>query len=319
MKIVVLDSQMLNRNDPSWKEIEKCGELVIYDTTPKEKVVERIFDATAIYTNKTVITREIVEKCPNLKWIGVFGTGYNVVDAVACKENGVLVANVPEYSTNAVAQHTFALLLSLTCRVQNLSDNVHKGNWVGATINAFQQNELTEVFGKTFGIIGFGNIGKAVSKIANAFGMNILVYSRTKYPEFESENLKFVDFDTLLKESDIISLHCPLNENTSGIINKDAISKMKDGVILINTARGGILNETDVAQALKSGKIFALGADVVSFEPISNDNALLGIENAIITPHVAWAPTETRERLMKVSAENLINFLSGNPTNIVNF
>lgn len=318
MKIVVLDSQMLNRNDPSWDIIRKLGELIIYDTTPKEKVLEHISDATAVYTNKTVLSREIVKECPSLKWVGVFGTGYNVVDAAACKEYGIMVANVPEYSTNAVAQHTFTLLLSLTCRAQNLSNCVHNGEWMSSTIKAFQQNELTEIYGKTFGIIGFGNIGKAVSKIAIAFGMNVLVYSRTKRPEFENENLHFVDLDTLYNNSDIISLHCPLSDQTSGMINESAINKMKDGVILINTARGGILNETDVSKALKSGKIFGLGADVVSFEPALSTNELLGLENAIITPHVAWAPTETRERLMKVSAQNLINFLNGNPTNIVN-
>jgi glycerate dehydrogenase len=318
MKIVVLDSQMLNKNDPSWDRIRTFGELIIHDTTPKEMVVERICDATAVYTNKTVLSRDIIEKCPKLKWVGVFGTGFNVVDAVACKDHGVLLANVPEYSTNAVAQHTFSLLLSITCRTQNLSDQVHNGNWMPATLAAFQKNELTELFGKTFGIIGFGNIGKAVSKIAVAFGMKVLVYSRTKRPEYENENLSFVDMKTLLNCSDIISLHCPLTDETAKLINKQAIDQMKDGVILINTARGGILDECDVAQALKSKKISALGADVVSFEPIREDNPLLKLENAIITPHVAWAPTETRERLMQVSADNLYNFLNGNPTNIVN-
>lgn len=318
MKIVVLDSQMLNKNDPSWDKIRELGNLELYDLTPENMVVERIKDADAVYTNKTLLTKEIIEKCPNLKWIGVFGTGYNCVDAEACKKLGILVANVPEYSTNAVAQHTFTLLLSITCRAQELSGHVHNGEWAASTIKAFQQDELTEVFGKTFGIIGFGNIGRAVAKIALAFGMNVLVYNRTVYPEFESQSLKFVDFDTLLSSSDIISLHLPLNENTSKLIDKKAIDKMKDGVILINTARGGLLEENDVADALKSNKIFALGADVVSVEPMREDNPLKGVRNAIITPHVAWAPTETRVRLMKVSYENLKKFIQGNPTNIVN-
>ncbi len=318
MKIVVLDSQMLNKNDPSWDKIRELGTLEIYDVTPPEKIIERIKDAQAVYTNKTVIDENIIKECPNLKWIGVFGTGYNVVDVDACKKYGILVSNVPQYSTDAVAQHTFTLLLSITCRAQELSEHVHNGKWVSSTIKAFQQDELTEVYNKTFGIIGFGNIGRAVAKIANAFGMKVLVYNRTIYPEFETENLKFVNFETLLSSSDIISLHCPLNENTSKIINEKAISKMKDGVILINTARGGILDENDVAKALKSGKIFALGADVVSFEPMREDNPLKGVKNAIITPHVAWAPTETRNRLMKVSYENLKNFVQGTPSNIVN-
>ncbi len=318
MNIVVLDSQMLNKNDPSWKKIRKLGKLQIYDITPPEKVVERIKNADAVYTNKTVINEDIIKKCTNLKWIGVFGTGYNVVDVVACKNHGILVANVPEYSTNAVAQHTFTLLLSITCRAKELSEHVHNNEWVSSTIKAFQQNELTELYGKTFGIIGFGNIGRAVAKIAIAFGMNVLVYNRTVYHKFESQNLKFVDFETLLSSSDIISLHCPLNENTNKMIDDETISKMKDGVILLNTARGGILNEEDVAKSLQFGKIFALGADVVSFEPMSENNPLKGIKNAIITPHVAWAPTETRVRLMKISYENLRDFLQGNPTNIVN-
>lgn len=318
MKIVVLDSQMLNKNDPSWDKIRELGDLEIYDITPPEKVVDRIKDAQAVYTNKTAITEDIIKDCPELKWVGVFGTGYNVVDADACKKYGVLVANVPEYSTNAVAQHTFTLLFSITCRAQELNECVHNGNWTNSTIKAFQQDELTEVYDKTFGIVGFGNIGRAVAKIAIALGMRVLVYNRTVYPEFENEHLKFVDLGTLLSSCDIISLHCPLNEKTSKLIDEKAISKMKNGVILINTARGGILNENDVANALRSGKIFALGADVVSVEPMTEDNALKGVKNAIITPHVAWAPKETRERLMKVSYENLRNFVKGTPSNIVN-
>lgn len=318
MKIVILDSGALDPGDISWKEMEKLGELIRYDRTPKESVTERIGDAEIVFTNKTEITARAVEHCPKLRWIGVFGTGYNVVDTQACKQHGILVANVPDYSTMAVAQHTTALLLEIASRVGEHNEAVHRGDWVKSADFSFRCNRLIELYGKTMGIIGFGHIGKAVATLAQALGMNVVVCTRHPQPEAEKSNLRFVSADELYRLSDVISLHCPLTPQTAGMIDRESISKMKDGVILLNTARGGILNEKDVREALDSGKIYALGADTVSVEPMSADNPLLGAKNAVITPHIAWAPKETRQRLMRISVSNLESFLRGTPENVVN-
>lgn len=318
MRIVILDSKTLDPGDISWDRMKELGTLERYDRTPVDLVTSRIGDAEIVFTNKTVIDEEVLNACPNIKWIGVFGTGYNVVDADACKKRGILLANVPDYSTKAVAQHTFALLLEIACRVGEHSDAVAKGEWITSADFCFTNNRLIELYEKTFGVIGFGNTGKAVAQIAQAMGMNVLVYTRHPNLSYESETLKFVSREELFGKCDIISLHCPLTEETRGMINKECINKMKDGVILINTARGPILNEQDVKDALECGKIYALGADVVSVEPMRDDNPLLTAKNAIITPHIAWAPKETRERLMRVCVENLKSFLDGNPQNIVN-
>ena len=318
MRIVILDSKTLDPGDISWDRMKELGTLERYDRTPKELVTSRIGDAEIVFTNKTVIDESVLSTCENIKWIGVFGTGYNVVDAEACKKRGILLANVPDYSTKAVAQHTFALLLEIACRVGEHSEAVARGEWIKSADFCFCNNRLLELYDKTFGIIGFGNTGKAVAKIAEAIGMKVLVYTRHPNLSYESENLKFVSKEELYKLADVISLHCPLTEETRGMINKDAIAKMKEGVILINTARGPIVNEQDVCNALESGKIYAFGADVVSVEPMRADNPLLIAKNAIITPHIAWAPKETRERLMHVCVENLRSFLQGNPQNIVN-
>ena len=318
MRIVILDSKTLDPGDISWDRMKELGTLERYDRTPVDLVTSRIGDAEIVFTNKTVIDEEVLNACPNIKWIGVFGTGYNVVDADACKKRGILLANVPDYSTKAVAQHTFALLLEIACRVGEHSDAVAKGEWITSADFCFTNNRLIELYEKTFGVIGFGNTGKAVAQIAQAMGMNVLVYTRHPNLSYESETLKFVSREDLFGKCDIISLHCPLTEETRGMINKECINKMKDGVILINTARGPILNEQDVKDALECGKIYALGADVVSVEPMRDDNPLLTAKNAIITPHIAWAPKETRERLMRVCVENLKSFLDGNPQNIVN-
>lgn len=319
MRIVILDSKTLDPGDISWDKMKELGTLERYDRTPEELVVSRIGDAEIVFTNKTVIDERILESCKNIRWIGVFGTGYNVVDADACKKRGILLANVPDYSTKAVAQHTFALLLEIACRVGEHSEAVSKGDWIKSADFCFCNNRLIELYDKTIGIIGFGNTGKAVSEIAKAIGMKVLVYTRHPNLSYQSENLKFVSKDELLSESDVISLHCPLTEETRSMINKESIGKMKDGVILINTARGPIVNEFDVKEALESGKIYAFGADVVSVEPMRKDNPLLNAKNTIITPHIAWAPKETRERLMRVCVENLKSFFEGNPQNIVNF
>ena len=318
MRIVILDSKTLDPGDISWDRMKELGTLERYDRTPEELVTSRIGDAEIVFTNKTIVDEKVLSACPNIKWIGVFGTGYNVVDAEACKKRGILLANVPDYSTKAVAQHTFALLLEIACRVGEHSDAVADGEWITSADFCFTNNRLIELYEKTFGIIGFGNTGKAVAQIAQAMGMNVLVYTRHPNLSYESETLKFVSREELFEKCDIISLHCPLTDETRNMINKDCIQKMKDGVILINTARGPILNENDVKEALESGKIYALGADVVSVEPMRDDNPLLNAKNAIITPHIAWAPKETRERLMRVCVENLRSFLNGNPQNIVN-
>lgn len=318
MRIVILDSKTLDPGDISWEKMKELGTLERYDRTPKELVASRIGDAEIVFTNKTVIGESVLNACPNIKWIGVFGTGYNVVDAEACKKRGILLANVPDYSTKAVAQHTFALLLEIACRVGEHSEAVARGEWITSADFCFCNNRLIELYDKTLGIIGFGNTGKAVAKIAEAIGMKVLVYTRHPNLSYESKTLKFVSREELYEKSDIISLHCPLTEETRGMIDMDAIQKMKDGVILINTARGPIVNENDICHALESGKIYAFGADVVSVEPMRDDNPLLTAKNAIITPHIAWAPKETRERLMRVCVENLKSFLDGNPKNIVN-
>ena len=318
MRIVVLDSKTLDPGDISWDRMRELGTLERYDRTPKELVISRIGDAKIVFTNKTVIDETVLDACKKIKWIGVFGTGYNVVDAEGCKKRGILLANVPDYSTKAVAQHAFALLLEIACRVGEHSEAVSKGEWIKSADFCFCNNRLIELYEKTLGIIGFGNTGKAVAEIAKAIGMKVIVY--TRHPDFscETENLKFVSFDELIANADVISLHCPLTNETRAMIDKACIDKMKNGVILINTARGPILNEADVREALESGKIYALGADVVSVEPMTPDNPLLNAKNAIITPHIAWAPKETRERLMRVCVENLKSFLDGNPQNIVN-
>lgn len=318
MRIVILDSKTLDPGDISWDKMREIGELERYDRTPEELVCSRIGNAEIVFTNKTVIDEKVLDECKNIKWIGVFGTGYNVVDAQACKKRGILVANVPDYSTQAVAQHTFALLLEICCRIGEHSEAVAKGEWIKSADFCFCNNRLLELYDKTFGIIGFGNIGKASAKIAMALGMKVVVYTRHPDFSYQKDGLKFVSIYELYETADVISLHCPLTEETKNLINKDCIAKMKDGVILINTARGPIINELDVRQALDCGKIYALGADVVSVEPMRNDNPLIGAKNAIITPHIAWAPRETRERLMRMCVENLRSFLDGHPQNIVN-
>lgn len=318
MRIVILDSKTLDPGDISWERMKELGTLERYDRTPEELVTSRIGDAEIVFTNKTIIDEKVLNACPNIRWIGVFGTGYNVVDADACKKRGILLANVPDYSTKAVAQHTFALLLEIACRVGEHSEAVAKGEWITSADFCFCNNRLIELYEKNLGVIGFGNTGKAVAQIAQAIGMKVLVYTRHPNLSYESETLKFVSREELFEKSDIISLHCPLTEETRNMVNKECIQRMKDGVILINTARGPVLNEEDVRDALESGKIYALGADVVSVEPMRDDNPLLNAKNAIITPHIAWAPKETRERLMRVCVENLRSFLNGNPQNIVN-
>lgn len=317
MKIVILDGYTENPGDLSWDELAKLGELTVYDRTPAEEIVNRIGDAEIVITNKTPISRETMDACPNIKYIALLATGYNVVDVNAAKEKGIPVSNVPTYGTAAVGQFAIAMLLEICHHVAHHSDTVHAGKWNSCIDWCYWDYPLIELDGKTMGIIGFGRIGQTTGKIAKAMGMKILAYDN-----FQSESGKaiaeYVDLDTLLAQSDVISLHCPLFPETQGIINKDTIAKMKDGVILLNNSRGPLLVEQDVADALNSGKIYAAGLDVVSTEPIRNDNPLLTAKNCIITPHISWAPKESRQRIMDCTVSNVAAFISGNPINVVN-
>ncbi|AUS06829.1 D-2-hydroxyacid dehydrogenase [Pseudotamlana carrageenivorans] len=319
MKIVVLDGYTLNPGDLSWEDLKKIGDLTVYDRTrlEAETVLKNIGDAEIVFTNKTPLTKEVIEKASNLKYIGVLATGYNVVDIEAAVNHNITVTNVPEYSTKSVAQFTMALLLEMCHHVGNHNQAVQNGAWSSSPDFSFWNHPLIELDGKTLGIIGFGNIGQATAKIAQAFGLNILTYSRTKYPELESETCKFVSLDELLENSDIISLHCPLFPETKHIINKANIAKMKDGVMIINTSRGPLIHEEDLKTALNNDKVFAAAIDVASVEPIDANNPLLSAKNCIITPHIAWAPIEARRRLMKTAIENLEAFIAGNSVNVI--
>jgi len=317
MKIVVLDGYTLTPGDLTWEGLAALGDLTIYDRTPEDKVVERIGDAEIIFINKIKITKEILEKT-KVKYIGVLATGYNVVDIDAARDLGVLVSNIPTYGTASVAQMVFALLLEICHHVGAHDAAVKNGEWQTKTDFCFWNYPLIELAGKSMGIIGYGRIGQATGQLAQAFGMKILAYNRNPDPSLENDHLRFVELDELYAKSDVISLHCPLSDSTKGIINKNSIGKMKDGVILINTSRGPLIVEEDLAEALNNGKVYAAGVDVVSVEPIKADNPLLNAKNIFITPHIAWAPIESRERLMSIAVENLTSFLRGNPQNIVN-
>ncbi len=318
MKIVVLDGYTLNPGDISWSGLEQHGELTVYDRTPADKIVERIGNAEIVYTNKTPLTKEIFDSCPTIKFVGVLATGYNVVDTEYAKSKGIPVTNIPTYGTAAVAQFAFALLLELCHHVGSHSDSVHNGDWTKCPDFCYWNYPLVELAGKTFGVIGFGRIGQTAAKIAQALGMKVLAHDQFIDKSLENDGLKYVQLDELFAQSDVISLHCPLFPSTQGIINKANIAKMKDGVMIINTSRGPLVVEQDLAEALDSGKVAGAALDVVSSEPIRSDNLLLNAKNCIITPHIAWAPRESRNRLMNIAVDNLSAFLSGNPVNVVN-
>jgi glycerate dehydrogenase len=318
MKIVVLDGYTLNPGDLTWAGLEKQGAVTVYDRTPAEMVVERIGDADIIFTNKTVLGANLLKQVPHVKYIGVLATGYNVVDVDAAKELGMVVTNIPTYGTSAVSQFAFALLLEICHHVGAHSDAVHQGDWVKCPDFCFWNYPLIELAGKTLGIIGYGRIGQDTGKIAQAFGMKVLAFDAYKNPALECDTMKYVELDELYAQSDIISLHCPLFDSTKGMINQQSISKMKDGVILINTSRGPLVVEEDLRDALNSCKVAMAGLDVVSSEPIKQDNPLLSAKNCIITPHIAWAPKESRSRLMQIAVDNLDQFLAGTPVNVVN-
>lgn len=318
MKIVVLDGYTENPGDLTWEGLEKLGELTVYDRTAPEMVIERIGDAVAVYTNKTPITKEIIEACPNMKFIGVLATGYNVVDAAAAKNAGIIVSNIPTYGTDAVAQYAIALTLELCHHVGEHSDCVKAGEWTNNIDWCFWKHPLVELAGKTMGVIGFGRIGQKTANIAMALGMNVLAHDEYPNKDLESDKCRYASLDELLENSDVISLHCPLFPSTEGIINKNTIAKMKPGVKIINTSRGPLIVEEDLRDALNSGKVSGAAVDVVSTEPIKMDNPLLAAKNIIITPHIAWAPKESRQRLMDIAVDNLQAYISGNPQNVVN-
>ncbi|MEE3350891.1 MAG: D-2-hydroxyacid dehydrogenase [Saccharofermentanaceae bacterium] len=320
MKIVVLDGYTENPGDISWAPFEKLGELVVYDYTAPSEIFGRLEGVSVCLTNKTCFPGEVLEKLPDLKYIGCLSTGFNVVDVEYCREHGITVTNIPEYATFATAQMTIALLLEIANKAGHHSDLVHEGVWTKGRDFCFWDGTLTELYGKTLGLFGFGKIASRVSRIASALGMKVLACRRSEITEEMRKadpQVTFTDEETLWKESDVISFHCPLTPATTSLVNENAISKMKDGVILINTSRGPVLDEAAVAKALKSGKVAALGADVVSVEPIREDNPLLTSPNTVLTPHIAWAPKETRLRLMDVAAGNLSSYLKGSPVNVV--
>lgn len=321
MKIVVLDGYTLNPGDLSWAGLEDIGECIVYDRTSltdDAEIISRIGDAEIVFTNKTPLTKKILDACPNVKYIGVLATGYNVVDIAAAKAKGIPVTNIPTYGTQSVAQFAMALLLEICHHVAHHSQAVHEGRWENQPDFCFWDYPLIELAGKTMGIIGYGRIGQTTGKLAQAFGMRVIAFDAMREVGTKLGDCSFVELDELFRRSDVIALHCPLFPSTQGIICKENIAKMKDGVIILNNSRGGLVVEQDLRDALDSGKVAAAGLDVVSTEPIKGDNPLLGAKNCFITPHISWAPKESRERLMNIAVDNLEAWIGGKPVNIVN-
>lgn len=320
MKIVILDSYTTNPGDLSWNFLNKyADDVIIYERTSQDEVIERAKGAEILIVNKTILNKDyIFALSPELKYIGLQSTGYNVIDLQAASENGITVCNIPAYSTNAVAQEVFAFILHFTNKVGLHSESVHNGEWCKCPDFCYWKSPLTELNGKTLGIIGFGSIGSKVAEIAEAFGMKVLFNSRTKKDIKKFKNTVQVNLNTLLKESDFITCHCPLTQETTGLINKNTISKMKNSAILINTSRGPVVNEGDLADALNKGTIAGAALDVLETEPAKFDNPLLTAKNCLITPHIAWAAKETRARLLSILEENLKCYLEGNVKNKVN-
>lgn len=315
MKIVILEAATVSKNDVSFEEIYRLGEVREYPLTPVDKIVEYVGDAEAVLCNKTPFTAEVLEACPNLKYIGLCATGYNNIDVAAATRLGITVCNAPAYSNAAVAQQVFSFILRYTNRTSAYNRFVHNGGWIRSeTFSAFEY-PITELAGKTLGIIGYGRIGRQVAKIAHAFDMNVIVNTRTAK---QDSSVKFVGLKELLAKSDIITLHCPLTDETNGLIELDALKLCKPSAIIINTSRGAVINEADLAYALENDIIAGAGLDVLCEEPMSADNPLLNAKNCIITPHIAWAPIDTRKRLITIVADNLSAFINGKPINTVN-
>ena len=310
MKIVVLDGYALNPGDLSWKGFEKFGDVTVYDRTPAEENLARAKDAEIVITNKTVISGEIIENLPKLRYIGVLATGYNVVDTAAARERGIPVTNIPAYGTDSVAQHAFALLLELTNRVGLHADMVADGAWCRSADFCFWQGTITELAGKTMGIIGAGRIGRRMAAMAEAFGMNVRLYG----PHLENGET----VESILENSDVISLHCPLTAGNARMMNASAFARMKKGALLINTARGGLVDEQALVDALQSGQLGGAALDVVDTEPMADNSPLLKAKNLIVTPHVAWVSIEARRRLMDTAVSNVQAFVEGRPQNVVN-
>ncbi|MDR0928306.1 MAG: D-2-hydroxyacid dehydrogenase [Oscillospiraceae bacterium] len=316
MKIIVLDGYTLNPGDLSWAALEALGDVTIYEQTPPDEIIARIGDAPVVITNKTVLTAETFAACPALRYVGVLATGYNVVDVAAAAARGICVTNIPSYGTAAVAQYTFALLLELCLHVGAHDSAIRAGEWGRNGAFCFWHGSLIEIEGMTMGLIGLGRIGRRVAAVAQAFGLNVLAYdpSAGEAPE----GVALVSLETLLAASDIVSLHCPLTADNQGMINQQTINQMKQGAMLINTARGGLLNEADVAEALADGRLSGAAVDVLSTEPPKADNPMLTAPNCIITPHIAWAPLATRKRLLSIAIENVRCYLAGEAVNRVN-
>ncbi|GAE27299.1 D-3-phosphoglycerate dehydrogenase [Halalkalibacter wakoensis JCM 9140] len=323
LKAVVLDGYTLNPGDLDWSPLESLVDVTIYDRTTYSRdevalVIERAKDADIILTNKTPIPKKAIESLPKLKYIGMLSTGFDAVDIKAAKERNIPVANIPSYGTDAVSQFAIGLLLELCHHIGSHNDSVKRGEWTNNADWCFWNYPLIELSGKTMGIIGYGRIGQATGRIAQALGLKILAYNRTANKDLEGEKMKFVELNELYEKSDVIALHCPLTEDNKGFINKESISKMKDGVIIINNSRGPLINEQDLADALNNNKVGGAALDVVTTEPIREDNPLLTAKNCIITPHISWATKEARQRLFNTSVENLESILNGTPINIVN-
>jgi glycerate dehydrogenase len=317
MKIIVLDGHPENPGDLSWSAIESFGMLTVYDRTPADEIVRRIGNAEVVITNKTPVSRETMDACPGIRFIAALSTGYNVIDVAAAREKGIPVSNVPTYGTNAVGQFAIALLLEIVNRVGHHDQAVKSGRWASGQDWCFWDYPLVELAGKTIGIIGFGRIGQTTGRIAGALGMRVIAYD--KFPSDVGRTIgEYVGLDALLAQADVIALHCDLNPESRGIVRRETIARMKDGVIIINNSRGPLIEEADLADALNAGKVHAAGLDVASTEPIRADNPLLFAKNCIITPHISWASVECRQRIMDITARNLEAFLEGSPMNVVN-
>lgn len=317
MKIVVLDGYTLNPGDLSWDGFKEYGDIAIYDRTPENMIIERAGMAEIVLTNKTPLSSETIKLLPSLKYIGVLATGYNIVDIEAANNQGIVVTNIPAYGTASVTQMTFALLLELCHHVQRHSDAVMDGSWSASSDWCFWDHPLIELQDKTIGIIGFGNIGQRTADIAAAFGMRIIAHDRNEIDQSHRKNFRWSNLPGLFKESDVITLHCPLTPETRGIINKTSLSMMKGTAFLINTARGPLVIEEDLAAALNNGIIAGAGLDVLSLEPPESSNPLFSARNCLITPHISWATLEARNRLMDIAVANLKSYLKGNPANVV--
>ncbi len=317
MKIVVLDGYPSNPGDLSWAPLAQFGALEVYERGTAAESHARMRDADIILNNKVSVDGALMDRCPSLKLIALLSTGYNIIDIAAAKARGIVVCNVPAYSTDSVAQLTMALLLEICVQAGTYNRSIQNGDWQRAPDYTYYLTPLTELAGKTMGIIGFGSIGRRVAELAAAFGMDVLYFNRTRYPQYETEKIKYAPFGELLRQSDVVSLHCPLTPETQGLIDAAAVAGMKDGAVLLNTSRGPVLDEQAVADALHSGKLYAFGADVLSSEPPRPDNPILGAPRTVLTPHIAWATKEARARLIQITVDNVRCFVAGKPQNVV--